>query len=171
MKQLFLILDCSGSIVSDDSVKVGQINDLLSDLIRACKEKNNIVDIKVICYADEAKWYWNSASNSGFYEISESEFGGRSNLGTAYKLIHSTIEIEVLERLDCILVLISDGEATDNYKKALAELDPDGKMTRVALSIGTTTMTTEIHALDESMHFIHGVRDREAFISKVVDCI
>ncbi len=171
MKHVFLIIDCSGSIVADDTIKVGQVNDLSIDLIRACQSALAQIDIRVICYANGAKLYWQSSSNSSFYEIPESRFGGRSNLSKAYNLIQDSIKKESMKNSDCVLVLVSDGEATDNYKKALNELDPRNEITRIALSIGNSTSATEKHSSGETFFFKNGVKDRDAFIAKIVDCI
>ena len=171
MKHVFLIIDCSGSIISDDTIKVGQINDLSIDLIRACQSAHDQIDIRVICYANGAKQYWQSSSDSSFYEISKSLFGGRSNLSKAYILIQDTIVKESIKKSDCVLVLISDGEATDNYKKALNELDPKNETMRIALSIGNSTSATEKHSSEAALFFKNGVKDRDVFIAKIVDCI
>lgn len=172
MKHIFIIVDCSGSIISDDITKVAQINDLIADLIHACLAANNENDIRVICYANKAKVYWQSSLNRTFYEIPESKFADRSNLGEAYKLIYNEMIInETIEICDCIIVLISDGEATDNYKRALNELDPNNDTIRIALSVGNSTHTTERHSLGNEFCFKNGVKDRDAFIAKIVDNI
>ena len=88
MKILYIIVDCSGSIVSDDTVKIGQINDLLRDLINSAKGEG-LKHIQVICYANGAKLYWDSTKDATFYDISETRFGGRSNLGQAYMVVEN----------------------------------------------------------------------------------
>ena len=93
MKKVFFIVDCSGSIAVDDILKIGQINDLLRDSVTMCISKNTS-DISVICYSDKAKVYWKSSDSNIFYDIPESRFGGRSNLGQAYDCIKGLIDEE-----------------------------------------------------------------------------
>lgn len=170
MKHFFIITDCSGSIVSDGSEYIGTINDLLRDLIEDL-EVAGATDIRVICYANGAKYYWQSLDKKGFVDITENRFGGRSNLGKAYSLIKETIDAESIAIIDCALLLISDGEATDNFKKELQLLDAQNTAFRVAISIGRKHITTDKHASTESCLFNNGIAERDDFIEKSVEFI
>ncbi len=162
MKNLFFIVDCSGSI-GEETMKIGQINDLLRDTIDEVD-----ADSSVICYADDAKVYWQAKNNSIFVDIPHEDFIGRSNLGKAYDLVKEMIENKA-ELEDCIFVLISDGQATDNYKKSLSVLDPKKKATRLAFSIGTVHTTTERHVSNDTLLFKNILNDRDEFIEKIKD--
>lgn len=170
MKHIFFIIDCSGSIVSEGATKVGQINDLVRDAITSCRE-NGAMDIRVICYANGSKEYWKSSEEDFFIDIAENKFGGRSNLGKAYGTIKKIVTKEKFFLPECLLVLVSDGEATDNYKKSLLDLDPQKETIRIAISIGNSTSTTDKHVIDDDLAFKNGIRDRDVFIEKIIDCI
>ncbi len=166
MKHVFILVDCSGSIIADETEKVGQINDFLHDLIveleQGCAKK-----IYMIGYAKKAQLLWKSGQ--AFTDITESIFSGLSNLGQAYAYVKKMITAEKISPADCVVALISDGGATDNYRKELATLDGDNLMARVALTIGTINATTERHASDESCAFKDGINDRDDFIDKIIE--
>ena len=58
MKQLFIILDTSGSVSIEGTHKVGQINDLIRDLLAYTNDSYQ--DAYLITYADQPQIYWRS---------------------------------------------------------------------------------------------------------------
>ena len=171
MRHVFVIVDCSGSISDDGTETIGAINDLVRDLIEEFKS-SGVDDIRVVCYANGAKLYWESKKEKyGFLDIDTVKFGGRSNLGKAYGLINEIVSKETLSMKDCSIILVSDGEATDDYKTALSELDGKKQAYRVAISLGKVHTTTERHASDDTCAFINGVDDRDRFIEKSIEKI
>ena len=166
MKHDFIIVDTSGSIISDGVSTVAAINDLLRDMISELDSKG-AQDIRIVTYSDKAQLYWSNSNGKGYLDMSDDLFNGRSNLGKAYEYIGGVIKSEKLCISDCSLVLISDGEATDNYKKQLLLIDPDKESYRVALSLGNVHITTEKHVVDDDLSFNGGIADRDAFIDKV----
>lgn len=170
MKNIFFIVDCSGSIIGDDPIKVGQVNDLLRDTIDELSEKN-IKNIKVIIYANDAKIHWDNSKFPYFYDIQEKSYGGRSNLGKAYELTKEIIDNQKISKKDTIIILISDGEATDNYKKQIISLDPNNQITKISISMGIVHNTIERHATNEDLMFKNGIEDRDIFIEKLMDLI
>ena len=168
MKAAFIILDCSGSIVSDDTSKIGLLNDLVRSLIETLLGEG-LMSIRVIAYANNAKVYCECKGMNTYLDIPSSKFGGRSNLGKAYELVGEIIKQEELSLEKCAIMLISDGEATDNYKLKLEHLDPENKTYRIALSIGTLHLTTEKHANSYQRCFNKGYDDRDDFIDAAVE--
>lgn len=169
MKHLFFIIDTSGSIV-DDYNKIGQINDLLKDTIMICNGKG-LKDIRIITYSDNANIFWSSNRGIMFYDIPDESFSGRSNLGKAYELLKQLTDSEKIKLEECIIVLISDGEATDNYKKKLALLDPKKVSCRIAISIGNKYDTTENHVTSNKLMFKKGIDERDIFLDRMIDLI
>lgn len=170
MKTIIFMVDCSGSITGDDPLKPGQINDLLRDTIDELKEKN-VENIKVIIYANDAKMHWDSKKYLFFYDIQDSSFSGRSSLGKAYELVEEIINTQHINKKEIILVLISDGEATDNYKKKLLSLDNENEIIKMAISLGNIHNTTERHASNEDLIFRNGIDDRDNFIERLSDLL
>ncbi len=169
MKQLYIIVDCSGSIVMDDTLMAGQINDIVHDLVEAARDSAS--RIRVIRYQDEAELYWDSAIDSFFYDIGEDRFGGRSNLGKAYELIRSQLDGEGGYIEDCVIALVSDGEASDNYKRQLALLDGDRRAIRTAITLTSEKSATEKHASGDLYAFTRGNADKENFIECTVNAL
>ena len=169
MKYLYFLVDCSGSVVSGDSTLVGQLNDLLRDAAERLADMAE--DMFVFTYADEAELYWTYSKEQTFYDIPLDKFGGRSSLGKCYAAVVKHMETLGVDIADAVLVLVSDGEATDNYKRASEELDPKHKAVRVGLTLGKVTGTTERHASSYSLSFNNGFRDREKFLDKLDDLL
>lgn len=166
MRHVFILVDCSGSIVADEFEKIGQINDLLHDLTSALSQSSDVKSY-VICYAKTPKIYWQSGQ--AFMDLNESAYTGLSNLGQAYQMVKKMIDDDKIDPKSCIVALISDGSATDNYRKQLTALDSKNQMARVALTIGTLNATTERHAPTEGCAFKDGIGDRDDFIEKILE--
>ncbi len=166
MKHDFIIVDVSSSVYSDEMDNVSSVNDLVSDLISELKSKD-AEDIRVITYSDKAALYWSSSKNTIFTDMSADLFKGRSNLGMAYDFIADIVRKENISLSDCSLVLISDGEATDNYKKKLLLLDPKKESYRVSVSLGNVHITTEKHVIEDEFAYVNFNSDRVAFIDRV----
>ena len=144
------------------------INALLHDAIE--EFSYNCEDFYVVVYGNNAKIYWQKSSKTTFADIPADKCGGRSSLGKAYEVISDEISKRELALSDCALVLISDGGATDNFKRRLADLDPKREAYRVGFSFGANTYATEKHAFDDRLAFKKGQRDEffealEDFIS------
>lgn len=171
MKDLFVILDTSGSIALAGNHKIGQINDLLRDLISVTNGKYERAYI--ITYSDMPRIYWKSASGEIFMDIPAGEFGGRSGLGAAYEFVGKIISSDSSSAARACLVLISDGSATDNYKKALKKLDPKGESARVAGLLGSSgavTYTLDYHVGDAKNVYpdVSGYVVRDEFFDEIV---
>lgn len=169
MKQLFLIVDCSGSVTNTDKPLVASINDLLRNVVNECAEEAGA--IHVVVYADGARKLHSYAKDDNYVDIPEETFGGRSSLGRAYSLLTGLIVAQRVDLSDCVFALITDGEATDNYAKRLAKLDPDNKSARLALCMGRTTDVTQTHASEPDYCFENGADSEEDFVESILDCL
>ncbi len=143
MEHLFILVDTSGSVVLEGIQKIGQINDFLRDVIIATID--HLKSIHVILYSDLPRVYFRKSDGRGFGEIKDYEFTGRSNLGKAYALTKKIMDEQSVDCSNSIIAIISDGEATDNYKKELMLLDPDQKSKRIAVGLGAEQDTLEDH--------------------------
>lgn len=168
MKRLFVIVDCSGSIVADDTVKIGQINDLLRDLTDSVNQK---LRTQIVCFSNEAKIFWDSAKGKCFSDLDVHVFNGRSNLGKAYLLVKKIIDAEKISIEHCGLALISDGEATDNYKDAIAQLDNDRKSFRISYTMGNVRRTADVHSYNKQLNLSDSTNDRTMFIQQIMEHI
>lgn len=167
MKHLFIIVDTSGSITVEGRAKKGQINDLLRDLL--AHVKNVAASVSIITYADIPRTYWTSSTQEIYEDIPQGEFGGRSNLGKAYAFVKEIMGDRYILASQACIVLISDGEATDDYESALKLLDPKDEAIRIAGGIGTGMDTLEDHVINHDLIFtdITTVGARDEFFDEI----
>lgn len=170
MRTLILIVDLSGSIIADNTEKVGQVNDLIRDIVDEAKS-NDAEDIRIVGYGKTARLIWSPADGGIFRDFNAKDFAGLSNLGQAYALVNDMLVKGKIARKNCVLALISDGEATDNYKKQLALLDPQGEIKRTAISIGNVNTATEKHASAYDCSFRMTGGGREDFMEKIIELL
>jgi len=167
MRHLVILLDTSGSVALEGVHKVAQVNDLIRDLLTAMDGKASSVSL--VIYSDIARLYWSSGSKEIFRDIPEKEFDGRSNLGKAYTFVKDMMLHRSLSAQKLCMVLISDGEATDNYLARLRELDPKQEATRVAGAIGINRDTLEYHIGTNGIIFsdVTSLNDRDEFFDEI----
>lgn len=168
MRHLFVILDTSGSIALEGNHKIGQINDLIRELISVAE--GNCSDARLITYSDQANVYWRLSSGEYFADLTPDRFGGRSDLGKAYSLIKEILTNEGIPVSETCLALISDGEATDNYSARLAELDPRSESTRVGGCIGNNRLTLDRHVGSPELVYpdVTSLISRDEFLDEIV---
>ena len=168
MRHLFVIVDTSGSMTVEGRVLGGQVNDLVRDLL--AHVKNAAASITMVTYADIPRMYWTSFAKETYEDIPQGEFGGRSNLGKAYVFVKDIMSSQQILPSQACLVLISDGEATDDYENALKLLDPNGETTRVAGGIGTGMDTLEDHVLSPDLIFtnVTSLEARDEFFDEIL---
>lgn len=167
MRHLFVIVDTSGSMTVEGRAKGGQVNDLLRDLL--AHVKNEAASITLVTYSDIPRTYWVSSTQEIYEDIPQSEFGGRSNLGKAYAFVKEIMSSRYILASQACIVLISDGEATDDYESELKLLDPKGEASRVAGGIGTGMDTLEDHVLNHDLIFtdVTSVDARNEFFDEI----
>ena len=168
MKNLYVILDTSGSVALEGMHKVAQINDLVRDLLS--ETEGAYESAYIITYSDVPRIYWKSASGDIFMDIPVAEFDGRSNLGAAYDFVGKILGSDKIPLSQACLVLISDGASTDNYAAALKKLDPKGESARVAGCIGTDKYTLDNHVGDAKLVYpdISNRINRDDFFDEIV---
>ena len=151
----------------DGRMKEGQINDLLRDLL--AHVKNTAASITIVTYSDIPRMYWTSATQEVYEDIPQGEFGGRSNLGKAYAFVKEIMGDRYVLASQSSIVLISDGEATDDYESELELLDPRGEAIRIAGGIGTGVDTLEDHVINKNWIFtdVTTVGARDEFFDEI----
>lgn len=97
--------------------------------------------IRTLKFATGASWVTSNPVNVEDFAWDDLEAGGVTDLGKAFELLAAQLTIPPMSdrALPPVLVLLSDGQPTDDYKKALAELKklPWGKKAvKIAISIG-----------------------------------
>lgn len=137
------IADCSGSMIGD---KIGSLNFAIRESIphmqKAADENPEAqVMVRSIKFSSGAQWQISDSTPVDKFKWKDLEAGGTTDMGKALKLVADQMKMPPMpERaLPPVLVLISDGQPTDDYKKGLDELLglPWGKKAvRMAVAIG-----------------------------------
>ena len=139
----FWIVDCSGSMYGE---KIGTVNyaiqSTIPEMVSAAENNPNAqLMIRTLKFSTGASWVTSNPVNVEDFAWDDLEAGGVTDLGKAFELLSAQLTIPPMSdrALPPVLVLLSDGQPTDDYKKALAELKklPWGKKAvKIAISIG-----------------------------------
>lgn len=136
-------VDCSGSM---DGEKIGTVNyaiqSTIPDMQDAARDNPNAqLLVRTLKFATGASWVTSNPVDVENFVWQDLEAGGITDLGKAFDLLAAQLTIPPMSdrALPPVLVLLSDGQPTDDYKKSLKKLLqlPWGKKAvRIAISIG-----------------------------------
>ena len=137
------IVDCSGSMRDDG--KIQSLNYAIREAIPHMQREaeNNFqanLLISALKFSTGAQWIIPPTNISSFKWI-DVEARGHTDLGQAFVLLSEMLHIPPMTNrgLPPVLVLLSDGQPTDNYEDGLSKLlnEPWGKKAiRIAIAIG-----------------------------------
>lgn len=139
----FWVVDCSGSMYGE---KIGTLNHAIQETIpemvdAASDNPNAKLLIRTLQFSTGASWITSTPVPVEEYAWEDLEADGVTDLGKAFELLAAQLSVEQLgERaLPPVVVLLSDGQPTDDYKKQLDKFKklPWGrKAVKIAISIG-----------------------------------
>lgn len=139
----FWITDCSGSMQGE---KIGTLNYAIRTVIplmreAADKNPNAQLLIRALKFSSGAQWITTDPIEISKYEWINLEASGVTDMGKAFDLLTDQLKMPPMpdKALPPVLVLLSDGQPTDDYKNGLSTLLalPWGKKAiKVAISIG-----------------------------------
>jgi len=139
----FWIIDSSGSMTGEKIQSLNYaITQTLPDMRRVADENPTArVMVRALQFSAGAQWMTGAPAELDKFTWSDVQAGGVTDLGKALDLLAAEMKIPPMpERaLPPVLVLLSDGQPTDDYKKSLTNLlsIPWGmKSIRIAISIG-----------------------------------
>jgi uncharacterized protein YegL len=140
----FWICDCSGSMQSDG--KIQSLNNAIKEAIpqmqKAADENPNAqVFARAVSFSDGAQWVIPHATPIVDFQWTDLKAAGMTDMGKAISMVAAQLRIPPMSEraLPPILVLVSDGQPTDDYSGAVRELleIPWGKRAvRIAIAIG-----------------------------------
>lgn len=143
------LADCSISMNSGG--KIDALNQAIREAIPhmqrvADENPNSEVLVRAIKFSSGAEWHIAEPTPIDQFSWENLECTGVTDMGKAFELLSEELRIPPMSEraLPPVLVLISDGQPTDDYKKALDNLLklPWGtKAVRVAIAIGRATNT------------------------------
>ncbi len=137
------ICDCSGSMSGE---KIEQLNFAIEEAIPhmrnvADENPNAEVLVRALKFSDGAQWHVATATPVANFTWKKLHAGGLTDMGKALRLTAEQLHTAVMpERgLPPVLVLISDGQPTDDFRgglDALMELPWGKKAVRIGIAIG-----------------------------------
>lgn len=138
------VCDCSGSMAALG--KIQALNNAVRQSIpgmTAVARSNPEAEIllRSIAFADEARWHIKSPTPVEQFEWQDLEPSGMTAMGHAIDLLSSSLRSPPMEAraLPPVIVLVSDGQPTDDYAGSLArfmELPWAQKAVRISIAIG-----------------------------------
>jgi len=140
----FWICDCSGSMQTDG--KIQSLNNAIKEAIphmqKAAEENPNAeVLVRALKFSNGAQWHVAVPTAVKDFRWNDLQADGLTDMGKAMRLLADQLRIPPMtdRALPPILVLVSDGQPTDDYAAAVRELLslPWGsRAVRVAVAIG-----------------------------------
>ncbi len=143
------LADCSISMAADG--KMDALNRAISEAVphmrRVADDNPNAeVLVRAIRFSSGAQWHVQEPMPIDEFEWEDLNASGMTDMGKAIDLLREELAIPPMSEraLPPVLVMISDGQPTDDYKNSLAELFklPWGiKAVRISIAIGKSANT------------------------------
>ncbi len=138
------IADCSGSMSQDGKIQAlnTAIREAIPHMQKVADENPNAqVLVRALKFSNGAQWHISQPTDIADFRWEDLEAEGVTEMGKAFSMVAEQLKIPPMtdRALPPVLVLISDGQPTDDYKKGLQELmdQPWGKKAvRIAIAIG-----------------------------------
>ena len=139
-----LILDCSGSMNYDG--KIQQLNHAIKEAIphmKAVADSNPNADllVRALKFSSGAEWHISQPTPVDSFKWTDVSADGVTDMGRGFSMVADQLKIPPMtdRALPPVLVLISDGQPTDDYATGLDAImkQPWGKKAvRIAIAIG-----------------------------------
>ena len=139
----FWVVDCSGSMYGE---KIGTVNNAIQSVLpemidEAADNPNAQLMIRTLKFSTGASWVTPSPVKVEEYVWEDLDAAGVTDLGKAFELLSAQLSVEEMGQraLPPVIVLLSDGQPTDDYKKSLdkfQKLPWAKKAVKIAISIG-----------------------------------
>lgn len=138
------IADCSGSMRDDGKIQAlnTAIREAIPHMQKVADENPNAqVLVRAIKFSNGAQWHISQPTDVADFRWTDLTAEGVTDMGKAFSMVAEQLKIPPMtdRALPPVLVLISDGQPTDDYQKGLQELmeQPWGKKAvRIAIAIG-----------------------------------
>lgn len=139
----FWVVDCSGSMWGE---KIGVVNNAIQSVLpemvdEAAENPNAQLMIRTLKFSTGASWVTENPVKVEEYAWEDLEAAGVTDLGKAFDLLAGQLDVKQMgdRALPPVIVLLSDGQPTDDYKKSLDKfkrLPWAKKAVKIAISIG-----------------------------------
>jgi uncharacterized protein YegL len=138
------IADCSGSMQADGKIQTlnHAIREAIPHMRKVADENVNAeVLVRALKFSSGAQWHVSQPTPVENFEWVDLAANGVTDMGQAFSMVAAQLKMPPMSEraLPPVLVLITDGQPTDEYAKGLQELmdEPWGKKAvRMAIAIG-----------------------------------
>lgn len=140
----FWICDCSGSMQTDGKIQAlnNAIKEAVPHMQKSADENPNAqVFARALTFSDGAQWHVPEPTPIEQFRWTDLAAGGMTDMGKALVLLAQQLRIPPMtdRALPPVLVLISDGQPTDDFDadlKALMDVPWAKRAVRIAIAIG-----------------------------------
>jgi Uncharacterized protein encoded in toxicity protection region of plasmid R478, contains von Willebrand factor (vWF) domain len=168
------VVDCSGSMYGE---KIGAVNHAIQSTIpdmqdAAHNNPNAQLLVRTLKFATGASWVTSTPVDIDDFTWQDLEAGGLTDLGKAFDMLAAQLTIPPMtdRALPPVIVLLSDGQPTDDYKKSLDKLLhlPWGKKAvRIAVSIGQDADDDVLTAFTGNRELILQANNPQALVKMI----
>jgi len=145
----FWIVDCSGSMVGDKIQTVNNaLDETIPEMIKIAGENAKAhLFVRALKFSSGAEWVVKDPTPVDQFKWIPLDADGVTDMGAAFELLSEELKMPPMpsRALPPVLVLISDGQPTDDYKCGLRSIfnEPWGKKAvRIAIAIGDADVDT-----------------------------
>ena len=170
----FWIVDCSGSMSGEKIETVNHaIQSTIPEMVDAAKNNPNAqLLVRTLKFSTGASWVTTSPVNVEDFAWDDLSANGVTDLGKAFELLAAQLTIPPMtdRALPPVLVLLSDGQPTDNYKSALDKLVhlPWGKKAvKIAISIGQDADDTVLQEFTGNRELVLQANNPQALVKMI----
>jgi uncharacterized protein YegL len=145
----FWVLDCSGSMAGN---KIQSLNFAIRECIPAMQEEARQnpeaqMFVRVLTFSSGARWHVGKPTPLADFKWADVQADGVTDMGRAMELLAEAVTVEAMgERaLPPVLVLITDGQPTDNFAGGLKKLMENPwakKAVRIGIALGEDADTS-----------------------------
>jgi uncharacterized protein YegL len=140
----FFLVDCSGSMAFDGKIQAlnTAIREAIPHMRRAAQDNANAnVFLRVITFSDGAQWHVGEPTPIEHFVWADVSAAGVTDMGHAFTLVAEKLQAAAMpdRALPPVLVLVSDGQPTDNFEDGLRSLLGETwgqRAIRMAVAIG-----------------------------------
>lgn len=170
----FWLVDCSGSMYGE---KIGVVNNAIQstvpEMVDAAKNNPNAqLLVRTLKFSTGASWVTSNPVNIEDFAWDDLDADGATSLGKAFELLAGQLTIPPMSdrALPPVIVLLSDGQPTDDYKQPLSELLnlPWGKKAvRIAISIGMDSNDDILQEFTGNRELVLQANNPEALVKMI----
>jgi uncharacterized protein YegL len=140
----FILADCSGSMAANGKIQAlnQAVREALPHMRKAADDNPQAqVLVRALQFSTGAQWCTARPTPVADFSWTDLTAGGTTDLGTALKLVAGELQSPPMppRALPPVLVLVTDGEPTDDWRaglKALTDQPWGRKAVRIAIAIG-----------------------------------